>query len=234
MPIEEWTEPIYLLQKGENKRHHFYFQRKKDEKLSLYQLEQQLTEDYHRIISKSYKNPKDLRRELKTCFDDYDVKKFLKSYDFENQTVKNYDPEYIPISQIQLGLWSMEDGWESRIYQETRDVQEANSKLKLQIKAANDIKVFKLQEEARLLNLEDLVDGLKDDIWSGTQRQAITKANKDLQDASNRDLGEVKDINQSNINADVNSKNETVTHEIDDDLFEVLNNAFNREREQSI
>ena len=234
MPIEEWTEPIYLLQKGENKRHHFYFQRKKDEKLSLYQLEQQLKEEYHYIMGKPWENRGELTKALKEHFHDYDVKKFVDSYDFENQTVKNYDPEYTPISQKQLSNWSAEDGWEHRIFKETRDVQESNSQVKLQIKAANDIKVFKLQEEARLLNLEDLVDGLRDDIWSGTQRQAITKANKDLQDASNRDLGEVKDINQSNINADVNSKNETVTHEIDDDLFEVLNNAFNREREQSI
>ena len=27
MPITEWTEPIYLLQKGENKRANCYFQR---------------------------------------------------------------------------------------------------------------------------------------------------------------------------------------------------------------
>ena len=206
MPITEWTEPIYLLQKGENKRYHHYFKRKKDENLSLRQLEKKLTEEYHTTMTKPWSNSEQLCNELKKYFADYDVKKFLKCYDFEKDIPKNYNQNYIPISFSQLSDWSSQDDWENRIFQETRDVEEANSKLKLRIKADNDMAIFQLQEEARLLNLTDLVDGLKHKSLNGTQRQAITKSNKDLQDATNRDLGEVKDINQSNINAKVNAE----------------------------
>ena len=47
---------------------------------------------------------------------------------------------------------------------------------------------------------------------NGTQRQAITKSNKDLQDATNRDLGEVKDINQTNANLNADVKTEVTTN----------------------
>lgn len=221
MPITEWTEPIYLLQKGENKRHHFYFQRKKDENLSFSQLEKKLKEEYHSIMTKLWSNRDELCQELKKCFDDYDVRKFVNCYDFEKQSPKNYDANYIPISDSQLRNWSCEDEWEDRIFQETRDVQEANSKLKLRIKADNEMEIFNLQEEARLLNLKDLVYGLKTKSINGTQAQAKGQLNKSLQDAGNRDMGEVKDINQSNIQADVNSVNE-LSHGLDETVVKEL------------
>lgn len=225
MPITEWTEPIYLLQKGENKRYHHYFKRKKDENLSLRQLEQKLTEEYHTTMSKLWTDSEQLCDELKKYFADYDVKKFLKCYDFEKHHPRNYNKDYIPISFSQLADWSAQDDWENRIFQETRDVEEANSKLKLRIKADNDMKIFRLQEKARLLNLQDLVNGLEDGILNGTQRQAIAKSNKDLQDARNRDLGEVKDINQSNIQADVTSVNE-LSHGLDETVIKELSDVI--------
>lgn len=212
MPITEWKEPIYLLQKGENKRSHHYFKRKKDENLTLRQLEQKLKEEYHTIIVKPWANREQLCDELKKHFADYDIKKFTECYDFEEKKPKKYDEEWTPISASQLSEWSRKDNWEERIYQEAKDIEESNTKLKLKIKADNDMKIFKLQEEARLLNLQDLVHGLKTNSLNGTQRQAISKSNKDLQDARNRDLGEVKDINQTNanltadVNADVNNE----------------------------
>lgn len=231
MPITEWKEPIYLLQKGENKRSHHYFQRKKDENLTIRQLTQKLKDEYHTIITKPWPDPDQLCGELSKYFADYDIKKFVKCYDFKNQQVKDYDSDYTPISESQLKNWSCADDWEERIFQETKDIQEANNQLKLKIKSDNDIKVFQLQEEARLLNLQDLVDGLKNNQLNGTQRQAITKSNKDLQDATNRDLGEVKDINQSNIQADVKSTNEN-TYGLDNELLEGLHDIYAR-RNQS-
>ena len=215
MPIEEWTEPIYLLQKGENKRYHHYFKRKKDENLSLRQLEQKLKEEYHTTMNKLWANSEELCNELKKYFADYDVKKFMKCYDFEKHHPIKYNKDYVPISSSELANWSSQDKWEDRIFQETRDIEEANSKLKLKIKADNDMLIFKLQEEARLLNLQDLVGGLQDGTLNGTQRQAITKSNKDLQDATNRDLGEVKDINQTNANVTADVKADTTVNLIE-------------------
>lgn len=212
MPINEWTEPIYLLQKGENKRYHFYFKRKKDENLSLRQLEKKLTEEYHTTMNKLWTDSEQLCKELKKYFADYDVKKFIKCYDFEKRHPKNYNENYVPISFTQLGDWAVQDRWEDRIFQETKDIEDSNSKLKLRIKADNDMEVFKLQEKARLLNLQDLVYGLEAGTLNGTQRQAITKSNKDLQDARNRDLGEVKDINQTNANLNADVKTEVTTN----------------------
>ena len=231
MPITEWKEPIYLLQKGENKRSHHYFQRKKDENLSLRQLEKKLTEEYHTTMNKLWTDSEQLCNELKKYFADYDVKKFIKCYDFEKHHPENYNKNYIPISFSQLGNWAAQDDWENRIFQETKDIGDFNSKLKLRIKADNDMEIFRLQEEARLLNLQDLVDGLKNKQLNGTQRQAISKSNKDLQDATNRDLGEVKDINQSNIQADVKSTNEN-TYGLDNELLEGLHDIYAR-RNQS-
>ena len=219
MPITEWTEPIYLLQKGENKRWHHYFKRKKDENLSQPQLTRKLTEEYHTIIRQKWENREKLCNELKKYFADYDVRKFVECYDFEKQQPKNYNPDYIPIAESQIAEWSRKDNWEDRIFQETRDIEETNAQLKLKMKADNDMEIFRLQEEARLLNLKDLVLGLKLGDLNGTQRQAITKSNKDLQDATNRDLGEVKDINQSNVNAEVNAD---VKSEITTNLLEKM------------
>lgn len=227
MPIEEWKEPIYLIQKGENKRYHHYFQRKKDENLTLRQLEQKLKQEYHTTMNKTWANSGQLCNELKKYFADYDVRKFVKCYDFENQQPKNYDKDYTPISHTQLGDWSSQDDWENRIFQETKDIQEANSKQKLRIKAENDMMVFRLQEKARLLNLEDLVEGLEHGTLNGTQRQAITKSNKDLQDASNRDLGEVKDINQTNMEATVETETK-LAHKFNDDVLGVISDAITR------
>ena len=232
MPITEWTKPIYLLQKGENKRWHHYFQRKKDENLSQPQLTQKLKEEYHTIMRKKWDNRENLCNELKKYFADYDVKKFVECYDFEHQQPKNYNPDYTPIAESQIAEWSRKDDWEERIFQETRDIQEANAQLKLKIKADNDMEIFQLQEKARLLNLKDLVMGLETNSLNGTQRQAITKSNKDLQDAANRDLGEVKDINQSNINADVNATTEN-THGLDNQLLEDLYDVYNRRNQSS-
>ena len=232
MPITEWKKPIYLLQKGENKRAHHYFKRKKDENLTIRQLERKLKEEYHNTITKQWQNHDQLCNELKKYFADYDVKKFIQCYDFDKQQPKKYDKDYTPVLESQLKNWSCSDDWENRIYQEARDIEETNSKLKLKIKADNDMEIFRLQEEARLLNLQDLVFGLKSRSLNGTQRQAIAKSNKDLQDARNRDLGEVKDINQSNIQADVNATTEN-THGIDEtvykELLDVIKPRYNRD-----
>lgn len=232
MPIEEWTEPIYLLQKGENRRWHHYFQRKKDENLSQPQLTQKLKEEYHHVMRKKWDNRESLCLELKKYFADYDVQKFLKCYDFEKQEPKNYNPDYTPIAESQIAEWSRKDSWEDRIFQETRDIQETNAQLKMKIKADNEMEIFRLQEEARLLNLKDLVIGLKVGDLNGTQRQAITKSNKDLQDATNRDLGEVKDINQSNINADVTSNNQT-NHNLDETVIKELQDVIKPRRDRT-
>ena len=94
------------------------------------------------------------------------------------------------------------------------------------------MEIFRLQEKARLLNLQDLVYGLEAGALNGTQRQAITKSNKDLQDATNRDLGEVKDINQSNINADVQSTNQ-LNHGLDETVIMELQDVIKPRRDRT-
>ena len=102
-----------------------------------------------------------------------------------------------------------------------------NCKLKIQIHAQQELEIFKLQEKARLLNLEDLVEGLEHGTLNGTQRQAITKSNKDLQDATNRDMGEVKDINQTNMEATVETESK-LAHDFNDDILGVISDAITR------
>ena len=190
MPITEWTEPIYLLQKGENKRANCYLQRWLDYEGSTRSFVKHLQELWHQ--------------------DNIDLESHFHKYDIG----KNKPPSLSTVLK-----WSMCDKWEDRKTAYWRDRQEETNKLKLQLHAQQDLEIFKLQEKARLLNLEDLVDGLEMGTLNGTQRQAITKSNKDLQDATNRDMGEVKDINQSNITADVDA---TVDNQITVNLLDKM------------
>ena len=202
MPITEWKEPIYLLQKGENKRANYYFQRWIDYEGS--------TRNFVKYLEQLWNQP---GIKLESYFHKYDVG-------------KNKPPTISTVLK-----WSMCDKWEDRKTAYWRNRQEETNQIKLQLHAEQDIEIFKLQEKARLLNLQDLVDGLETGALNGTQRQAITKSNKDLQDATNRDLGEVKDINQSNIQADVKSTNEN-TYGLDNELLEGLHDIYAR-RNQS-
>lgn len=203
MPITEWTEPIYLLQKGENQRHHFYLQKLYKFNGTIQEFHKHLQTKYEEIMEKLWTSEEERKKELCKHFHSYDVKN------------RNGEP---PSCKTLLN-WSSEDRWKDRIYEHTRAIQEENAQNKLKIHAQNDLLIFELQENARLLNLQDLVEGLKNGTLNGTQRQAITKSNKDLQDATNRDMGEVKDINQSNINADVEAK---VENEITVNLLEKM------------
>ena len=196
MPITEWTEPIYLLQKGENKRANCYFQRWLDYEGSTRSFVKYLNQLWHQEGT-----------DMESHFHKYDIG-------------KNKPPSLSIVLK-----WSMCDKWEDRKTAYWRDRQEETNKLKLQLHAQQDIEIFKLQEKARLLNLNDLVDGLEMGTLNGTQRQAITKSNKDLQDATNRDLGEVKDINQNNINADVNASTETI-HGLDETVIKELSDVI--------
>ena len=60
---------------------------------------------------------------------------------------------------------------------------------------------------------------------NGTQAQGYASANKNIQDAQNRERGEAKDIN--GIKADVNATTEN-THGIDNKLLEDLYDVYNR------
>ena len=211
MPITEWTEPIYLLQKGENQRHHFYLQKLIKFDGNITQFHIHLQKKYEAIMEKLWTSDEERKKELCKHFHSYDI--------------KNRNGE--PPSCKSLLNWSSEDEWQDRIYAHTRAVQEQNNQNKLKIHARNDLRIFELQENARLLNLEDLVFGLENGTLNGTQRQAITKSNKDLQDATNRDLGEVKDINQSNIKADVETENKSNIN-MTDDVLKVLSDAIQR------
>ena len=192
MPIQNWTEPIYLLQKGENKRANCYFQR---------------WLDYEGSTRKFVEYLQDLWNQnginLESHFHKYDIN-------------KNKPPSLSTVLK-----WSMCDNWEDRKTKYWQDRQEESNKLKLQIHAQQDIEIFKLQEKARLLNLNDLVEGLEMGTLNGTQRQGIAKTNKDLQDASNRDLGKVKDINKSNIEGNIDT-NISLNKLWDDDLLNEL------------
>lgn len=216
MPIEEWTEPIYLLQKGENQRHNFYLQKLLKFNGNITQFHRHLQKKYEEIMEKVWSSENERKKEL--C-------KYFHSYDIKNRNGE-------PPSLKSLLNWSSEDNWQERIFTHTRAVQERNAQDKLKIHAQNDLLIFELQENARLLNLQDLVTGLESGSLNGTQRQAITKSNKDLQDATNRDLGEVKDINQSNINADVTSNNQT-NHNLDETVIKELQDVIKPRRDRT-
>lgn len=186
MPITEWKEPIYLLQKGENKRANCYFQKWLDYEGS--------TRNFVKYLEQLWNQP------------GINLESYFHKYDIE----KNKPPTISTVLK-----WSMCDKWEDRKTAYWRNRQEETNQIKLQIHAEQDIEIFRLQEKARLLNLQDLVDGLETGALNGTQRQAITKSNKDLQDATNRDLGEVKDINQTNANVNAEVKSEITTNLLD-------------------
>ena len=198
MPIQNWTEPIYSLQKGENKRANCYFQRWLDYEGS--------TRSFVKYLNDIWHQP------------GIDLESHFHRYDIE----KNKPPTLSTVLK-----WSMCDNWEDRKTAYWKDRQDETNKLKIQIHAQQELEIFKLQEKARLLNLEDLVEGLEHGTLNGTQRQAITKSNKDLQDATNRDMGEVKDINQTNMEATVETESK-LAHDFNDDVLGVISDAITR------
>ena len=203
MAIKEYKEPIYSLQQGENKRANCYFRKWLDYEGSTRSFVKYLEDLWHQ--------------------EGIDLESYFHKYDLD----KNKPPSLSIVLK-----WSMCDNWEARKTAYWRDRQEESNKIKLQIHAQQDLEIFKLQEKARLLNLTDLVEGLEMGILNGTQRQAITKSNKDLQDATNRDMGEVKDINQSNINADVQSTNQ-LNHGLDETVIMELQDVIKPRRDRT-
>lgn len=222
MEKSELKEPIHLNQPNEKPRPSFYRQ-------GYFQYNGNLQE-YIKHLEKIWRNygrpledlnPKTCK-ELEKYFTPGDIEKNAKCHNLIMKGEKNVVPGESIISK-----WSACDLWLTRKPSFLNSRQEELNQFMLQEDLETSQQIYRLQKKARLLNLQDLVEGLETKSINGTQRQAMTKSNKDLQDAENRDKGEVKDINQSNIKADVETETKSNIN-MTDDVLKVLSDAVQR------
>ena len=231
MQPNELKEPIHLTQPNEKPRPNFYRQQFFEYNGNLKEFTKHLANIWRHLGTTMELLTPGTRKQLEQYFTPGDIEKNARCHNLIMKGEKNVAP-----GENIIKKWSACDLWLTRKPSFLNCRQEELNQFMLQEDLETSKQIYTLQKKARLLNLQDLVDGLETKSINGTQAQAKGQLNKSLQDAENRDKGQVKDINQSNIQADVNAATEninTTSHEIPDDLYEVLNNAFNRERETS-
>ena len=222
MEKTELIEPIHLNQPNEKPRPSFYRQ-------GFFEYNGNLTE-YTNFLANKWKQLGNtlenltpaIRQELGKYFTPGDIEKNAKCHNLIMNGEKNVLPSWGNITK-----WSACDLWAFRKPSFLNSRQEELNQFMLQEDLETSQQIYRLQKKARLLNLQDLVEGLETKSINGTQRQAMTKSNKDLQDAENRDKGEVKDINQSNIKADVETETKSNIN-MTDDVLKVLSDAIQR------
>ena len=220
MEKTELKEPIHLTQPNEKPRPNFYRQ-------NFFEYNGNLQEYISHLdkIWREYGRPlEDLNantcKELEKHFTPGDIEKNAKCHNL----IMNDEKKVIP-GESTISKWSACDLWLTRKPSFLNSRQEELNQFMLQKDLETSQEIYSLQKEARLLNLQDLVFGLKSHSINGTQAQAKGQLNKSLQDAENRDKGQVKDINQSNINADVNASTET-THGLDETVIKELSDVI--------
>ena len=207
MDKSELITPIHLTQPNEKPRPNFYRQNFFEYNGNLQQYITHLEK-----IWKEYGRPlEDLNdnicKELEKHFTPGDIEKNAKCHNL----IMNNEKKVIP-GESTISKWSACDLWLTRKPSFLNSRQEELNQFMLQKDLETSQEIYSLQKEARLLNLQDLVLGLKSHSINGTQAQAKGQLNKSLQDAENRDKGQVKDINQTNANLNADVKTEVTTN----------------------
>ena len=207
MDKSELITPIHLTQPNEKPRPNFYRQNFFEYNGNLQQYITHLEK-----IWKQYGRPlEDLNdnicKELEKHFTPGDIEKNAKCHNL----IMNNEKKVIP-GESTISKWSACDLWLTRKPSFLNSRQEELNQFMLQKDLETSQEIYSLQKEARLLNLQDLVLGLKSHSINGTQAQAKGQLNKSLQDAENRDKGQVKDINQTNSNINADVKTEVTTN----------------------
>lgn len=198
---EELISPIHLTQPNEKPRPNFYRQKFFEFNGNISQYVSYLDKVWRNLGKNLEDLSPEIYNELEKYFTPGDIEKNAKYHDLILRNEKKVAP-----GESIVFKWSTQDLWLLRKPSYLNSRQEELNQFMLQKDLETSKQIYSLQKEARLLNLIDLVEGLKTKELNGTQAQAKGKLNKDLQDAENRDKGEVKDINQTN--ATINSKSE--------------------------
>lgn len=201
MQYSELSKPTYKLQEMENQRHHFYFQIKTEENLSLSQLEEYLKEQYDTIMSKTWETNEQLRKELKKYFHGYDVRKAMKNYDFDKQRVIN--PNIIPISQSQLENMSSEGCWTLREIDKINDDNEEINRSLRGIRFAYKVERFKRKQKIK----DNILDKIEKELIKGKLSQVNqgVQAYVGLDENDDKDLGESDSNFNIHLDADVDA-----------------------------
>lgn len=204
MQYSELSKPTYKLQEKENKRHHKYFKIKLKEGFSLRQLETYLKESYDAIMDKSWANPGQLRTELKKYFDPYDIKKFLKNYDFDKK--KRIDsPDYIPISRSALGDMSVEGCWVLREKDFDKDEAEDDLRDFISQRRLSKREDFPKKQRIKGLILDKIINS---EMLTLSQINQGTQAYVNLDENDDKDLGIDKQKYEVDLQGDIKSENE--------------------------
>ena len=216
MEETELIKPIHLNQPNEKPRPAFYRQGYFEYNGNIQQYIKHLERKW-----KQHGRPlEDLNdnscKELEKYFTPGDIEKNAKCHNLIIEGKKNVIPGESIISK-----WSACDLWVNRKHSFLNSRQEELNEYALQSKLKNQKQVIDLQDEFRIKILQSAIMQANNGTLNGTQSQGYASANKNMQDAQNRELGEAKDINQSNIQADVNAVTENL-HGIDETVYKEL------------
>ena len=220
MEKTELISPIHLTQPNEKPRPNFYRQKFFEYNGNLTQYTKHLSEIWCQLGTTLELLTPEVKQQLEKYFTPGDIEKNAKCHNLIITGEKRVAPSLSIVKK-----WSACDLWEFRKPSFLNTRQEELNQFMLQKDLETSQEIYSLQKEARLLNLQDLVFGLKSHSINGTQAQAKGQLNKSLQDAENRDKGQVKDINQSNINADVNASTENA-HTLDETVIKELSDVI--------
>ena len=225
MEKEDLINPIHLTQPNEKPRPNFYRQGFFEYNGNIQQYISHLEKMW-----KTHGRPlEDLNpticKELGKYFTPGDIEKNAKCHNL----ILNGEKKVTPGESI-ISKWSACDLWLHRKPSFLNSRQEEINNYALQSELENKEQIIDLQSEFRIELLKTAVALLKENRLNGTQAQGYASANKNIQDAQNRDRGEAKDI--SSLKADVNATTEN-THGIDEtvykELLDVIKPRYNRD-----
>ena len=226
MEKENLTEPIHLNQPNEKPRPSFYRQQFFEYNGNLTQYTNHLAKKWRELGDTLENLTPTIRKELEKYFTPGDIEKNAKCH----QLIMNGEKKVAPGESI-ISKWSACDLWLYRKPSFLNSRQQELNDYALQSKLENQKQIVDLQDQLRIKILQSAIMHAELGTLNGTQAQGYASANKNVQDAQNRELGEVKDINQSNIKADVET-NSNLHHGIDEtvykELLDVIKPRYNR------
>ena len=224
MEKTELTKPIHLTQPNEKPRPNFYRQQFFEYNGNLTQFTQHLSKKWRELGDTLENLTPKARQELEKYFTPGDIEKNAKCHNLIMKGEKNVLPSWSNINK-----WSYCDLWLTRKPSFLNSRQEEINNYALQSELKNKEQIIDLQNEFRIKLLQKAVELLEENRLNGTQAQGYASANKNIQDAQNRERGEAKDI--SNLKADVNAITDN-THGIDEtvykELLDVIKPRYNR------